>query len=125
MSVKRYSPAAARFLASVVLAGAMLSGPSSAAIVNQPIGEILQIVTRDTGQTSVFLVNSGFNSADGCSYDRGVILDTDLGAKSLLAATMMAFSLEKTVEIAVDGCVLLSGSNSLYVPRIVKVRVLR
>ncbi|MBI3149653.1 MAG: hypothetical protein HYZ17_14185 [Betaproteobacteria bacterium] len=125
MKVQQFSPKATRVLGRAAFAVAMLAGPASATLVNQPIAEIAQIVARDTGQTSIFLTNPAISSADGCSSDRAVLLDSDLGAKSLLATTMMAFSLEKPVEIAVDGCVLLSNSNSLYVPRIVKVKIVR
>lgn len=82
-------------------------------------------MTRDTGQSLVFLSNSSFNSNDGCSFDHGVVVGIFRGAKSLLATTMIAFSLERTVEIGVIGCVLLSEPNSIRIPRIVRVRIIR
>lgn len=106
-------------------AGALTCSPASATITQLPAAEISAIATRAGGQTSLFLLNTSFASSDGCPGDRGAFESTEPGADTMLAAAMLAFSLGKTVDIAVDGCVPLAGSTTLIVPRIVKVRVLR
>jgi len=109
----------------VLALGLGLDAPAGAANQNQSLSVITQIVSRDADETAIFLTGP-YVSADSCTggNDRGIIRPSDPGAKTLLATAILAFSLDKQVEVAVDGCAVLTSAASTF-PRIVKIKLVR
>lgn len=109
----------------VLALGLGLDAPAGAAIQNQSLSVITQIVSRDADDTAIFLTGP-YVSSDNCTggNDRGIIRPSDPGAQTLLATAMLAFSLDKQVEVAVDGCAELTGFGMTF-PRIVKIKLVR
>ena len=107
-----------------LLAALAVALPSIAlAAANSPVGSINNFVPRNTGYHSVFLTVA--IPGQGCTFaDRGVIVESEVGGKALLATTMMAISGGNQVDLRVDGCAPVNPAESAdTAPRIVKIGV--
>lgn len=110
-----------KHLVSVTLFGLLPAAVIAAA--NSPIGSITNFVPRNNGYHSLFLSVS--IPAQGCTLaDRGIIVETDIGGKALLATIMLAVTGGNQVDVRVNGCAPVNPDETVETaPKIVKIGV--
>lgn len=102
---------------------ACISLTVAVAAENSPIGNITNFVPRNNGFHSVFIDVAIPNQ--GCTTaDRGIIVESDTGGKTLLATTMMAISGGNQIDLRVSGCAPINPAETAdTAPRIVKIGI--
>jgi hypothetical protein len=92
---------------------------------NSAFGTIAYYETRGSGSHSLYL-NTAVPTVDGCQIaGRGVVVDSDAGAKTMSAMIFFALGNGKQVSVRVDGCTAVNpGVDATTAPKIVNVQLL-
>ena len=95
-------------------------------------GWVAQIETRSSGYDAIYISAYGDYSKknlldfpdEGCDLkDRGIIRETDPGAKTMLRAVFMAYDKTSTTFVRVDGCTPITPDVATTAPRIVAIHI--
>lgn len=108
----------------IILAVCLSTNVNATEAVNSEVQKISTIVARDSGYHALFLANSTPDLK--CTLnDRVIILETDIGGKTLVSTALAAFTSNKNVEVRVSGCVPVVPSNpETTVPKVTKIKML-